>query len=393
MDYKLTTPALPDSIDVYLVGGAVRDALLKVDFHERDYVVVGATPEQLLEQGFTAVGKDFPVFLHPKTQEEYALARTERKTGQGYTGFECYAQPDVTLEQDLFRRDLTINAIAQSKTGEIIDPWGGVRDLNLKVLRHVSPAFAEDPLRVLRAARFAARFHYLGFTIAEETYALMRHLVSAGEMKTLVAERVWQETAKALATQTPSEYFFVLHRCGALEQLLDCTLPTKIDFPLLEQTATATDDLILRYAAWVADLAMLSANSEQALQCTEKNLRAPNTYIDMARMFQRTLHLLAQPQLSPDQVLAFYHASDAWRRPERFAQLELLCRTTYSSLAFTLTACTFERMNNLFTPVEKLRHMSVQPYIDQGLKGSAIGEALKQQRQEALLKHWDEFFI
>src|SRR5690554_3209366 len=191
-------------MEIYLVGGAVRDALLNVDFHEHDYVVVGATAEQLLAQGFTPVGKDFPVFLHPITQEEYALARTERKTGQGYTGFACYAQPDVTLEQDLERRDLTINAIAKSSTGELIDPWGGVRDLKQKVLRHVSPAFAEDPLRVLRAARFAARFHYLGFSIAEETYQLMRQLVDAGEMKTLVAERVWQETVKALNTKTPS---------------------------------------------------------------------------------------------------------------------------------------------------------------------------------------------
>lgn len=380
-------------MEIYLVGGAVRDALLKVDFHERDYVVVGATAEELLAQGFIPVGKDFPVFLHPETQEEYALARTERKTGQGYTGFACYAQPDVTLEQDLERRDLTINAIAQSSSGELIDPWGGIRDLELKVLRHVSPAFAEDPLRVLRAARFAARFHYLGFFIAEETYALMRQLVAAGEIKALVAERVWQETEKALQTQTPSEYFLVLHRCGALEQLLQCNLPTEVNFPALEQLAATSNNSMLRYAAWVADLATMLASNEQALNCTSEQLRIPNAYADMARLLLHTLTTFAQPQLTTKAVLAFYQSTDAWRRPERFLQLEALCQALTSTLSLTNPLFTLERVNKVFAPVNELREMSVQAYIKQGLKGPAIGQALQQARSEVLLARWQQPFI
>ncbi|HLV47606.1 MAG TPA: tRNA nucleotidyltransferase [Aliidiomarina sp.] len=376
-------------MEIYLVGGAVRDALLNVDFHEHDYVVVGATAEQLLAQGFTPVGKDFPVFLHPKTQEEYALARTERKSGQGYTGFECYAQPDVTLEQDLQRRDLTVNAIAKSASGELIDPWGGINDLKLKVLRHVSPAFAEDPLRVLRAARFAARFHSLGFIIADETYALMRDLVLAGEMKALVAERVWQETAKALATQTPSEYFLVLHRCGALTELLNLAsansnLPEQINFPLLEQVTAATDELVLRYAAWVADLAVLLESRELALNCTQQYLRAPNVFLDMARLLQNTLTLLEQPQLNTDAVLAFYQASDAWRRTERFTQLQHLCKIIVPER---------ERVDKLFLPVQNLRDIRVQTYVEQGLKGAAIGEAVKEKRRALLNAAWQSSFI
>ncbi|MCO4321910.1 hypothetical protein [Aliidiomarina quisquiliarum] len=380
-------------MEIYLVGGAVRDALLKVDFHERDYVVVGATAEELLAQGFIPVGKDFPVFLHPETQEEYALARTERKTGQGYTGFACYAQPDVTLEQDLERRDLTINAIAQSSSGELIDPWGGIRDLELKVLRHVSPAFAEDPLRVLRAARFAARFHYLGFFIAEETYALMRQLVAAGEIKALVAERVWQETEKALQTQTPSEYFLVLHRCGALGQLLQCNLPTEVNFPALEQLAATSNNSMLRYAAWVADLATMLASNEQALNCTSEQLRIPNAYADMARLLLHTLTTFAQPQLTTKAVLAFYQSTDAWRRPERFLQLEALCQALTSTLSLTNPLFTLERVNKVFAPVNELREMSVQAYIKQGLKGPAIGQALQQARSEVLLARWQQPFI
>src|SRR5690554_5065904 len=376
-------------MEIYLVGGAVRDALLNVDFHEHDYVVVGATAEQLLAQGFTPVGKDFPVFLHPKTQEEYALARTERKSGQGYTGFECYAQPDVTLEQDLQRRDLTVNAIAKSASGELIDPWGGINDLKLKVLRHVSPAFAEDPLSVLRAARFAARFHSLGFIIADETYALMRDLVLAGEMKALVAERVWQETAKALATQTPSEYFLVLHRCGALTELLNLAsansnLPEQINFPLLEQVTAATDELVLRYAAWVADLAVLLESRELALNCTQQYLRAPNVFLDMARLLQNTLTLLEQPQLNTDAVLAFYQASDAWRRTERFTQLQHLCKIIVPER---------ERVDKLFLPVQNLRDIRVQTYVEQGLKGAAIGEAVKEKRRALLNAAWQSSFI
>lgn len=206
-------------MQIYLVGGAVRDSLLNIPVVDHDWVVVGATPAELLALGYQQVGKDFPVFLNPDSHEEYALARTERKSGQGYTGFTCYAAPDVTLEEDLLRRDLTINAIARSAEGELIDPYGGVADLQARVLRHVSDAFGEDPLRVLRVARFNARFAHLGFRIADETLALMRQMAHSGELAALTAERVWKETEKALQSQSPQVYFQVLRDCGALAVL------------------------------------------------------------------------------------------------------------------------------------------------------------------------------
>ena len=205
---------------VYLVGGAVRDELLDYPFHEKDWVVVGATPAQLLDEGYNQVGKDFPVFLHPETKEEYALARTERKQGHGYTGFAVDCDPGVTLEQDLERRDLTINAIARDTDGTIIDPYGGQRDIEARVLRHVSDAFTEDPLRVLRTARFAARYHHLGFTVAAETVELMTNIVNQGELAHLPAERIWVEMAKALGERNPQVFVTVLRDCGALAALI-----------------------------------------------------------------------------------------------------------------------------------------------------------------------------
>tara|TARA_B110000285_G_scaffold135531_1_gene151858 strand:- start:589 stop:1719 length:1131 start_codon:yes stop_codon:yes gene_type:complete len=206
--------------NTYLVGGAVRDHLLGLAVHERDYVVVGSTPEALIALGYTQVGKDFPVFLHPKSKEEYALARTERKSGQGYKGFQVHATPEVTLEDDLLRRDLTINAIAQAPDGQLIDPYGGQQDIQAKLLRHVSEAFSEDPLRVLRAARFAAHLYHLGFSIAPETKALLVTITQSGELGTLAKERIWQETHKALNSQSPWVYFEVLEACGALQELM-----------------------------------------------------------------------------------------------------------------------------------------------------------------------------
>ena len=203
----------------YLVGGAVRDALLGLPVKDRDWVVVGATPQQMLDAGYQQVGRDFPVFLHPQSREEYALARTERKSGAGYTGFTCYAAPDVTLEADLLRRDLTVNALAQDADGAIIDPYGGQNDLRQRLLRHVSPAFSEDPLRVLRVARFAARYAHLGFRIAEETQALMAAMVEAGELAHLTPERVWKETESALTTRNPQVFFQTLRDCQALKVL------------------------------------------------------------------------------------------------------------------------------------------------------------------------------
>ena len=255
---------------IYLVGGAVRDSLLKLPVKDRDYLVVGATQEQMLAKGFHRVGKDFPVFLHPETQQEYALARTERKTGSGYGGFTCHASPDVTLEQDLLRRDLTINAIAQDDDGKLYDPYGGVDDLNNKVLRHVSDAFIEDPLRVLRVARFAARFHAQGFTIADETLTMMANISQSGELEALTAERVFQELDKALSTDNPHIFIDVLEQCGALKvlfpeihALFGVPQPAKwhpeIDtgihtLMVLEQAAKLTKDNSVRFAALVHDL-------------------------------------------------------------------------------------------------------------------------------------------
>lgn len=257
-------------LDVYLVGGAVRDGLLGIDVYDRDWVVVGATAQAMLDDGFQQVGKDFPVFLHPKTKDEYALARTERKAGQGYHGFEVFADPSVTLEDDLIRRDLTINAMAQSPAGELVDPYGGQQDLNDRKLRHVSEAFSEDPLRVLRVARFAAKLHSFGFTLAEETKALMAEMVSSGELKALTPERVWQEVVKALNTDAPSVFFEVLDSVGAVEVLFpalfalhDVTQPV-IHHPegdvwihsllVLEAAAKISDDPAVRFAALVHDL-------------------------------------------------------------------------------------------------------------------------------------------
>jgi tRNA nucleotidyltransferase (CCA-adding enzyme) len=252
------------------VGGAVRDELLGIAPHERDWVVVGATPELMNALGFRAVGKDFPVFLHPETKEEYALARTERKSGHGYHGFTIHATPDVTLEQDLERRDLTINAMARDASGELVDPFEGARDIGNRILRHVSPAFREDPLRVLRVAKFAARFHHLGFRIADETLELMWELSVSGELSHLVPERVWQETRAALAGDNPQVYFSVLRNCGALQalfpeidRLFGVPQPEKhhpeVDtgihtLMVIEQAARMTDSLPARFAALVHDL-------------------------------------------------------------------------------------------------------------------------------------------
>jgi tRNA nucleotidyltransferase (CCA-adding enzyme) len=258
------------SLDVYLVGGAVRDGLLGLAVYDRDWVVVGATPEEMLANGFQQVGKDFPVFLHPKTREEYALARTERKVGVGYHGFEVFADPNVTLEEDLIRRDLTINAMAKSSSGEMIDPYGGQQDLEDKLLRHVSEAFSEDPLRVLRVARFAAKLAPFGFKLAPETQTLMRQMVSGGELSDLTPERVWQEVVKALNTERPSLFFTVLDSVGAVAVLFPelfalhhVTQPKKYHpegdvwihtMMVLDAAARLSNDPMVRFAALVHDL-------------------------------------------------------------------------------------------------------------------------------------------
>ncbi|MEO1575103.1 MAG: multifunctional CCA addition/repair protein [Pseudomonadota bacterium] len=346
--------ALSDA-QIYLVGGAVRDALLGLPVHDGDYVVVGATPADMLDAGYKQVGKDFPVFLHPDTGEEYALARTERKTGRGYTAFEVHADPSVTLEQDLERRDLTINALARAADGSIVDPYGGLADLEARVLRHVSPAFVEDPVRVLRAARFAARFAPQGFAIADETRALMRQMVDNGEIDALVPERVAAEMTKALKCERPSVFFEALRDCGALARvfpevdgLFGVPQPEQhhpeIDtgvhvMMVLDQSVRLSDDLAVRFAALTHDLGKATTPKDilpshyghegRSLPLVRElceRLRLPNDWRDLALLVAEhhtTIH--RSKQIKASTALKLMMACDAFRRPERFEQALLAC--------------------------------------------------------------------
>jgi tRNA nucleotidyltransferase (CCA-adding enzyme) len=299
----------------YVVGGAVRDELLGLELQDKDYVVVGATPEEMARQGFKPVGKDFPVFLHPKTHEEYALARTERKSGRGYKGFTVHAAPDVTLEDDLRRRDLTINAMAKAPEGTLIDPFGGRKDLEAGVLRHVSPAFAEDPVRILRVARFAARF---GFRVADETMALMRQMVRSGEADSLVPERVWQEFARGLAEPHPERMFEVLEACGLADKLLDGVKPVP---EILMRAAKATAAVPVRFAviAW--------PHKEGEVDALCERLKAPNEVRELALLACRNrVALRAAPQSTAAALLELLKRTDALRRPERFRELTEVAR-------------------------------------------------------------------
>jgi tRNA nucleotidyltransferase (CCA-adding enzyme) len=342
-------------MQVYLVGGAVRDALLGVPVKERDWVVVGSTREELLRLNYREVGRDFPVFLHPGTHEEYALARLERKVAPGYRGFTVEFGPDVTLEEDLGRRDLTINAIAQSSDGALIDPYGGKSDLDARLLRHVSEAFVEDPVRVLRVARFAARFARLGFQVAAETLALMRSMVERHEVAALVAERVWQESEKALRESTASEFFRVLRACGALKSIypeidalfgvpqpaqwhpeIDTGLHTLM---VLDQAALLSADTRVRFAALVHDLGKGSTpraewpghrgheeRSVALIEALAHRLRIPNEYRELAQIVARYHGVVHRAfELRPNTILEFMERADAFRRPERFAQALLAC--------------------------------------------------------------------
>ncbi|WP_113908092.1 multifunctional CCA tRNA nucleotidyl transferase/2'3'-cyclic phosphodiesterase/2'nucleotidase/phosphatase [Aliidiomarina celeris] len=377
---------------IYLVGGAVRDALLNLPVVERDYVVVGATAEQLIELGYQPVGKDFPVFLHPKTHEEYALARTERKSGKGYTGFQVYASPSVTLEQDLARRDLTINAMAQ-QNGVLVDPFHGQRDIERKVLRHVSPAFVEDPLRVLRVARFAARFAHLGFTIAAETQTLMRQIVAQGEISHLVPERVWAETEKALVTQSPAVFFQVLHNCGALQVLLElpdeaAAMLSDNRWPTLGRSTTIVENMekehcvSLRYACFVYDLGTAIKNHHAAYQLCKQHLRAPNRCHELAALNLAATELLARSNISADTALAFYQRLDIWRKPERAEQLQQLLQCIPTSTEQQ------QRVDKLFAAIPKLRSIQVQDLVAEGLTGPEIGKVLTQRRLQVLQSIW-----
>jgi tRNA nucleotidyltransferase (CCA-adding enzyme) len=337
-------------MQVYLVGGAVRDALLGLPVKERDWVVVGGTRDELLRQKFREVGRDFPVFLHPESHEEYALARLERKVSPGYRGFAVEFGPEVTLEEDLARRDLTINAMAQSSDGSLLDPYGGRHDLEARLLRHVSPAFVEDPVRILRVARFAARFAPLGFRVAPETTALMRSMVERGEAAALIPERVWQETEKALRESAASVFFQVLRECGALQAIypeidalfgvpqpaqwhpeIDTGIHTLM---VLDQAAALSSDTTVRFAALVHDLGKGTTPKEQwpkhagheersvaLIEALCARLRSPGEYRELGVIVAR-YHGNAHRafELRPKTILGILEKSDAFRRPERFAQ-------------------------------------------------------------------------
>lgn len=344
-------------MQTYVVGGAVRDELLGLPGADRDHVVVGGTPEAMLALGFRPVGRDFPVFLHPETHEEYALARTERKTGRGYHGFAFHAAPDVSLEQDLGRRDLTINAMARGADGRLIDPYGGASDLRARILRHVGPAFVEDPVRILRIARFAARF--TDFSVATETMTLMRRMVADGEVDHLVPERVWQELARGLMETRPSRMLEVLRDCGALARLLPeidrlFGVPQRREFHpevdtgihtlmVVDRAAGLGFGLAVRWAALLHDLGKGSTpaailprhigHEERSVELAEEvstRLRVPNEARDLALLTARwhgDIHRGAE--LKPTTVVSLLEKTDALRRPERFEQLLQACECDF----------------------------------------------------------------
>ncbi len=377
-------------MQVYLVGGAVRDALLNRKVVERDYVVVGATPEEMLSQGFTQVGKDFPVFLHPKTQEEYALARTERKSGKGYTGFVCDASSSVTLEEDLLRRDLTVNAIAQDNLGNLIDPYGGKKDLENRLLRHVSEAFSEDPLRVFRVARFATRYAYLGFTIATETMALMQSMAQSGELSTLSAERVWQETKRSLLEKTPHVFFTVLNQAHGLndwftelERNVDTaleTLKTAVDLEKVENesvvkdTDTETARLITRFTALLTHL-----NEEEAKQLCSR-LKVQNQVSDIVSLACKFKGFLLNAQNSPADLLVLFNGCDAWRREERFT----LLLSAFAPYAHNKGVDWQHQQKRIENALEAANQVNVQDIIATGVKGPEIKDALNRAKLSAI---------
>ena len=307
------------AMQAYVVGGAVRDELLGLPVQDHDWVVVGATPEDMIAKGFRPVGKDFPVFLHPDTHEEYALARTERKTAPGYHGFVFHTAPDVKLEDDLIRRDLTINAMARAGDGTIVDPYGGLQDLKDRVFRHVSPAFAEDPVRILRLARFAARFP--AFTVADTTLALMRSMVEAGEVDALVPERVWQELSRGLMEQKPSRMLAVLRDCGALARILP-ELDARWGAGMLrviDHAAAQGYDLPVRFS-----VLMLDVGPDGPIVDLSKRLRVPTECRDLAVMTAREHGNVGRAlELEPDSIVTLFERSDAFRKPDRFAQMLL----------------------------------------------------------------------
>ncbi len=353
----------------YLVGGAVRDKLLGYPYHERDWVVVGSSEKQLLGEGYTPVGKDFPVFLHPQTKEEYALARTERKSGKGYKGFNCYAEADVTLEEDLLRRDLTINAIAESAAGEIIDPYRGQADLQNKILRHVSDAFTEDPLRVLRLARFLARYAHLGFVIADETIKLTQVISQSGELQTLPAERLWKELEKALQTRSPEYFFYGMEKMGASKILLPELTPIdERTVAVLQKSVDLGHPAPINFA-----LLFFNKNLNKTTSFCER-LKCPREYRELASIVCEHSSLFIQT-FDSGQILNLLERLDAFRKEQRFEQYLTCCELIYD---------TVNRSEQLRAALVLCRSIDAKAFAEQGLKGKAIALALREKRLQSL---------
>ncbi|PCI63012.1 MAG: multifunctional CCA addition/repair protein [Gammaproteobacteria bacterium] len=419
-------------LDIYLVGGAVRDQLLNRPVKDHDYLVVGANSKQMLTLDFIPVGKDFPVFLHPKTKAEFALARTERKQGKGYTGFTCYAKPDVTIEEDLLRRDLTINAMAMNSEGIIIDPYNGQQDLKDKILRHVSPAFSEDPLRVLRVARFAARYHHLGFTIAAETLQLMTDISLSGELNTLSAERIWQEMSASLGDDNSHIFFEVLRNCQALKQLwpeLDALwgIPNPARWHpeicsgihtmmVLQQASLLTPKnqniskqkignenisnksaLAIRFAALCHDLGKGLTDKEKlpshqgheksGLALVEKacsEFKVQNNIKQLALLVcEYHLHSHKAFELKASTIIKLFNAIDIWRKPAQLRDFLTACEADFRG-RLGLEKSPYPQFEYLLTCAQVAQKVNAKEFVEQGLQGIAIKEAMYKARLNAV---------
>jgi tRNA nucleotidyltransferase (CCA-adding enzyme) len=396
-------------VKYYRVGGCVRDHLLGLPVNDIDWVVTGATPEQMLDAGYKPIGRDFPVFLHPDSKQEYALARSERKSGPGYRGFEVTYDPDITIEQDLLRRDLTINAIAEDEQGNIIDPYDGRRDIEARCLRHVSAAFVEDPVRVLRIARFAARFHRLGFTIADETRALIRAIAASGELENLVAERVWSELSRALDEPDPAVFFTSLRDCGVLASLfpeIDALFGVpqtakyhpEIDTGVhvmmaLQASAALGHDNETRFAVLMHDLGKAmtpadllpshhghEARGKNPVKAFCKRWRVPRAHADLA-LITTELHLLAHRcwELKPATLLKLFTRADSLRKPARFAKMLEACRADIRGRSgFEDSA--YPQATYLAELNAKLANMDISEIRARGLDGKAMGQAIRDAR-------------
>mgnify|MGYP000949082204 FL=1 len=403
-------------MQIYLVGGAVRDSLINYPSSENDWVVVGATPEQMTDLGYKPVGQDFPVFIHPKTGEEYALARTERKSGHGYKGFEFYTSTEVSLEEDLIRRDLTINAMAQDDEGRIIDPFDGQKDLAHKLLRHVSEAFTEDPLRVLRVARFAARYAHLGFTVAPETMELMKSIVAKGEMEFLVAERVWKETSRALTEQSPQVFFEVLKACNALEVLLPEVdalfgVPQRADYHpeidtgihtlmALKAATKLTDCEAIRFAVLVHDVGKAitpedvlpshSGHEKRGLPLVKAicdRLTVPNKHRQLAMsVTEFHLHCHRALELKPATLLKLFQSIGAIRSPDKLIDFLTCCEADIKGRAGFEDAA-YPSKDYLLAALEAVSQADISDLVAQGISGAEIGKQLNQRQ----IQHLTEF--